>query len=116
MKNFIYIIIFMICHMGLHAQENQTDTLYFSLEESMLYAMENNLNAENARLDVDAADQRVWETAARGLPQVNASVDYNYNINLATTLIPDFIGNQRIKSNYSLVQSTMQQQVSLEAS
>ncbi len=59
--------------------------------------MENNLNAENARLDVDAADQRVWETAANGLPQVNASVNYNYNINLATTLIPDFLGNPEDK-------------------
>jgi outer membrane protein TolC len=39
---------------------------------------------------VDAADQRVWETAAAGLPQISASANYNYNINLPTTLIPDF--------------------------
>jgi outer membrane protein len=75
------------------AQQKTADTLYFSLDEAMLFAMENNLNAKNARLDVDAADQRVWETAATGLPQVNASVNYNYNINLPTTLIPDFTGD-----------------------
>jgi outer membrane protein len=75
------------------AQPKAADTLYFSLDEAMLFAMENNLNAKNARLDVDAADQRVWETAATGLPQVNASVNYNYNINLPTTLIPDFTGD-----------------------
>lgn len=75
------------------AQQKAADTLYFSLDEAMLFAMENNLNAKNARLDVDAADQRVWETAATGLPQVNASVNYNYNINLPTTLIPDFTGD-----------------------
>ena len=74
-------------------QEVIQDTMYFSLKQAMEYAMENNLNAENSRLDVDIADQRVWETAASGLPQVNASVNYNYNINLATTLIPDFLGN-----------------------
>ncbi len=27
------------------------------------------------------------------MPQINASVDYNYNLNLATTLIPDFLGD-----------------------
>jgi outer membrane protein len=92
------IILILILHvLGLHGQQEIADTLYFSLEESLEYAMENNLNAENAKLDVDAADQRVWETAALGLPQVSASVDYNYNINLATTLIPDFLGNPNDK-------------------
>jgi len=79
------------------AQESASDTLYFSLQESMTFAMEHNLNAENARLDVDAADQRVWETAAIGLPQVNGSLNYNYNINLPTTLIPDFVGDPNDK-------------------
>jgi outer membrane protein len=83
--------------LGLLAQQETADTLYFSLEESLLYAIENNLNAKNARLDIDAADQRVWETAARGLPQVEANVNYNYNINLATTLIPDFTGDPNDK-------------------
>lgn len=74
-------------------QDQEADTLFFSLSKSLEYAMENNLNAENSRLEVDIADQRVWETAAQGLPQVDASVNYNYNINLATTLIPDFLGD-----------------------
>ncbi len=77
----------------LFGQESVKDTVYFSLQEAMDYAIENNLNAENARLEVDIADQRVWEAASSGLPQVSASVNYNYNINLATTLIPDFLGD-----------------------
>ena len=93
MKKGISIIIILISFGGLYAQGIEADSLRFSLEESIDFAMENNLNAENARLDVDAADQRVWETAANGLPQVDASVNYNYNINLATTLIPDFLGD-----------------------
>ena len=78
-------------------QDQEADTLFFSLSKSLEYAMENNLNAENSRLEVDIADQRVWETAAQGLPQVDASVNYNYNINLATTLIPDFLGDPNDK-------------------
>jgi outer membrane protein TolC len=69
------------------------DTAYFSLKEALDFAVENNLNAENARIEVAIADQRVWEATATGLPQVNASINYNYNINLATTLIPDFLGD-----------------------
>lgn len=69
------------------------DTLQFTLEEAIQYAMEYNLNAENARLDVDAAGERIMETAAIGLPQFNAGLNYNYNIDLATTLIPDFLGD-----------------------
>ena len=75
----------------LTGQEAENQILTFSLQEAITYAMENNLQATNSRLDVDAADQRVWEAAASGLPQVNASMNYNYNINLATTLIPDFL-------------------------
>ncbi len=93
MRTKIIILVFLAQGTSLLAQNQLSDTVYFSLEESVLYAMEHNLNAKNARLDVDAADKRVWETAATGLPQVNASVNYNYNINLATTLIPDFLGD-----------------------
>ena len=86
-------ILFMAHAVIMMGQLPAADTLYFSLDEALLFAVENNLNAQNARLDVDAADQRVWETAATGLPQVSASVNYNYNINLPTTLLPDFLGD-----------------------
>jgi outer membrane protein TolC len=90
MKKQIISLVFMAQAAFLLAQQDSADTLYFSLDEAVFYAVQNNLNAQNARLDVDAADQRVWETAAAGLPQISASANYNYNINLPTTLIPDF--------------------------
>jgi outer membrane protein len=90
MKKQIIILLVMAHSALLLAQQEGADTLYFTLDEAVSFAMENNLNAQNARLDVDAADQRVWETAATGLPQISASANYNYNINLPTTLIPDF--------------------------
>ena len=83
--------------------QGQTDPpVRFSLEEALEFAVQNNLNAENARLEVDIADQRVWEATAAGLPQLNAAVNYNYNINLATTLIPDFLGdpNEKIEVQF----------------
>jgi outer membrane protein TolC len=83
----------MVLFLATSSLSRAQDTVYFSLAEAMDYAMENNLNAENARLDVAIAEERVWEATATGLPQFDASVNYNYNINLATTLIPDFLGD-----------------------
>ncbi len=77
----------------LSAQENTSQPVSYSLQEAMDYAVANNTNAENARLDVLSADKRVWEATATGLPQVSASVNYNNNLSLATTLIPDFMGD-----------------------
>lgn len=77
----------------LSGQEPTVRPLQFSLDQALSYAVANNLTAENARLDIEAAGKRVWETAAGGLPQASASVNYNNNLALATTLIPDFLGD-----------------------
>ena len=60
----------------------------FSLAEAQAYALENNLNDENARLDVTAARKRILENTAIGLPQINAGAGYTNNLQLMTTLIP----------------------------
>ncbi len=67
----------------------------FTLAEAQEYAIDNNLNVENARLDVEAARQRVWENTAMGLPQISASASYTNNLQLMTTLIPgEFFGEE----------------------
>ncbi len=60
----------------------------FTLSGAQEFALENNLNIINARLDVDYAKKKVWETTAEGLPQVNSSINYNNNLSLATSLLP----------------------------
>ena len=67
----------------------------FSLSEAQAYAVEHNLKVENARLDVEAARQRIRENAASGLPQISASASYTNNLQLMTTLIPaEFFGGE----------------------
>ncbi|MBI9054697.1 MAG: TolC family protein [Bacteroidales bacterium] len=57
----------------------QTDsTLSLNLKDAQTYAIENNLGLENSRLDIEAAEKKVWETTAIGLPQVSGKVDYQY--------------------------------------
>ena len=71
------------------------DKTAFSLAEAQLYAVQNNVNVQNARLDVDAARQLIWENTATGLPQVTAGASYNNNLQLMTTLIPaEFFGGE----------------------
>tara|TARA_R110002049_G_scaffold65035_1_gene170902 strand:+ start:17419 stop:18744 length:1326 start_codon:yes stop_codon:yes gene_type:complete len=52
----------------------------FSLNEAVDYALENNRNIKNADLNILAAQQQVWETTSRGLPQINGTIEYANNI------------------------------------
>ncbi len=71
-----------------NAQSTDNRKSSFTLEEAQEFAIENNLNIENARLDVESAVQRVRENAAMGLPQINAGAQYTNNLQLMTQLIP----------------------------
>jgi outer membrane protein TolC len=60
----------------------------FSLQEVCDYAINHNNRVGNARLDVDIAKKKIWETTAIGLPQINAKITYQDMLDIPTTLIP----------------------------
>lgn len=62
----------------LHSQEKDTVHLKLSLQEAVNYALENNYTVRNADLDIEAAKKEVWKTTAIGLPQANATLDYQH--------------------------------------
>lgn len=68
--------------------QGQQEIRSFSVKEAQKFALENNLNVQNAKLDVKYAEKVIWENTALGLPQVNSSINYNNNLNLQTTLLP----------------------------
>jgi len=76
MKNSLIFSFLMVCILGF-SQETPNS---FSLQQAIDYALENNRNAKNAARDIDAAKQQKWETTATGLPQLNATVDYQNQI------------------------------------
>lgn len=78
---FITLILFQF---KLSAQETTSDTLSLSLSQARDYALKNNYKMKNARLDVTAADKKVWETTAIGLPHVDGKIDYNNNLIVGT--------------------------------
>ena len=63
----------------------------YTLEEAIDYAIENNANMKMAMMDVDRAEASLAEFKSAGLPQVNASVDYNYYFFTPVNPIPDFL-------------------------
>jgi outer membrane protein len=80
----------------LNAQD-QTYTL--TLEQAREYAVQNNKNLLNARDQVTSSNEKIKETKAQGMPQVNGSMDYmtyfNYEMNFSFGgsdggTVPDF--------------------------
>lgn len=58
------------------AQENQVFNL--TLKQAQEYALNNYQLNKNAKLDVESAKSKIWETTAIGLPQVSGSARYEY--------------------------------------
>lgn len=72
------------------------ETVRISLEEARQHALQHNLELQNARVDASIAGKRVWEITASGLPQVSATVGYQYFVDIPTSLVPaEFFGGQQ---------------------
>ena len=70
----------------------QQDTVYsFSLKEAQDYAVQYNLTVKTTRKDLEYANQQIKQYLSTGLPQVNSNLNYQNNLDLRTTLMPDFI-------------------------
>ncbi len=95
MKKFQLIVLLTISF-GFYAQTNPIKESYsFNLNEAIDYGFKNNYSAINASRDIDAAKKKKWETTTIGLPQINASLGYQNNIELQKSLIPaEFFGGK----------------------
>lgn len=84
------------------AQEEAGNTVQsFSLNEAVDYALENNRDIQNSRLDVISAKKKVWETTAMGLPQAEASFDYTHIFDDALELpFPDPMTGENSKIDF----------------
>lgn len=78
MKHKILIKTFLLIVLPFIAMSQKDSTVTLSLSDAQQYAVTHNLNLENARLDIESAEKKVWETTAIGLPQINGNVSYQY--------------------------------------
>jgi len=91
MKN-KFLLTFLLIVSILQAQE-QKQNYSFSLQQAIEHAIQNNYSSIRASKDIDAAKQKKWETTAAGLPQINASLDYQNNFELQKSVVPaEFFG------------------------
>ena len=85
--NSVPVFLLMLSLTSLSAQEAQI----FSIEDAIKYAQENSISVQQSKLDFDRSKQQVREYTSIGLPQASINAEYNYNINLPTQLLPDFL-------------------------
>jgi outer membrane protein len=86
---YINMLLLSFIALGLYAQQKEVKK--FSLQEAVSFARSNNNTVKNSRLDVDAAQQKVREVTAMGLPNVNASGGFTHNIKIPVQVFPNFI-------------------------
>ncbi|WP_031427168.1 TolC family protein [Flavimarina sp. Hel_I_48] len=75
------------------AQDSPQDSLVpqsysFSLEEALVYGMENNYTVRNAATDITIALKQKWEIIAQGLPQIGGEVTYQNQLIQPVSFIP----------------------------
>ena len=88
MKKLLLILI-----IGFYFTKTNAQTNAFTLNDAVLFALENNSASKNASNDLEIAQAKKWETIATGLPQINAFLEYTNNIKKPVSLVPaEFFG------------------------
>lgn len=78
MKYYLYLLsMVLVLPLAVQAQEQTAKT--FSLDEAIAYALENSVNAKNAKLDEEISKARVREITGMGLPQIDGSATVLHN-------------------------------------
>lgn len=81
---------------GFAAEAQTADTSInlqnLTVQKAQEIALQRNASVVNSRLDVESAKKKIWETTAIGLPQVNATVTYQYNPSPAVLAMQDNSG------------------------
>ncbi len=81
-------LLLLLCN-TMYAQSNTT--FEFSLQQAIDYAMQNQNAVKNAKLDKQISEQKIKETIAIGLPQVNGKATAQKFLDIPTQVIPNFI-------------------------
>ncbi|MCB0705439.1 MAG: TolC family protein [Saprospiraceae bacterium] len=82
----LFFSMFLLSAFSLSGQETQMD-----LQEAIQYALQNNPSLDRAQINISDAQEQIVERRAIGLPQINATLEYQYFIDIPTQILPDFI-------------------------
>ncbi|MEM6317124.1 MAG: TolC family protein [Bacteroidota bacterium] len=65
------------------------ETINMTLDKAVEYALANNDDIRIAQLNIEDAEQRILETRATGLPQINANLDFNRYLQVPVQVLPE---------------------------
>lgn len=88
-KLFILLASAILLSLPAFAQEKEDRS--FTLEESIKFAIQHNVNIKNERLNQGIAKAQVRETLAQGLPQISGSADLTHNLEIPVSFLPGAI-------------------------
>jgi outer membrane protein TolC len=92
MRNYFFIVLAVGSIQLSLTQELPTS---FTLDEALLFALDNNYSAINADRDILDAQKQKWEVIATGLPQIDGFVSYQNQLKQPVSLIPaEFFGGE----------------------
>ncbi|HET8809401.1 MAG TPA: TolC family protein [Flavobacteriaceae bacterium] len=99
MKYNLIFFLFIFTSFNLFSQNTSLDNsemdYSFTLEEAVQFALDSSYATINARRDILSAIKKKWETTARGLPQIDADINYTNRLKQPVQLIPgEFIGGE----------------------
>ncbi len=89
MKNLLTTLTLLLALSTFTRAQQQQEILQLSLTETLEFALENNVNSKNARLEVLISKARVKEETSKGLPQINGSFNINYNPEIPVVFLPN---------------------------
>jgi outer membrane protein len=93
----------------------QEDVLKLSLEKARQYALDHSVAMKTARADLKIAEKQIWEITSTGLPQIDASLGYQYYFDIPTSLVPaEFFGGQ--PGDFAEIQFGIEQNLNATAS
>ncbi|MFO8001893.1 MAG: TolC family protein [Marinilabilia sp.] len=87
---FKFLMLFLGLSFCLHSirGQDEKDTLAISLEEALDYASRHAFEKISSEYDVASAREKIWETIASGLPQIDFSGQYNHSMDVPVSLLP----------------------------
>lgn len=104
LTSILLFIIFTLTANEIYAQQTYT------LAQAQEYALKNNYNTKNARIDIDIAKKKVWETTSIGLPQINGKIAYQNIFTVPVMNIPGYPNpiELGVKENWTYTASASQ--------
>jgi len=93
-KHSLFVMMFLILPVLIKGQE----TLIFSLEDCLSYALQNNEDIKNAKLEKKAADADIGVVMSEGLPQIDGNLELSHNYIIPVFVIPDSMAESGVRT------------------